>query len=901
MKRKLAITVVAIAGILAPTGLSAQSLLPHTPEGFPASAVQSPEIATSQADVDPNPLIQGSGMNVLVNSVSSGSWTDPMSWDCGCSPGLIHEVHIQDGHEITVSQDQLVETLVIESGGSLVFAPLSEDITELSLYGSLLNYGSIDAESGRLNFSGNTLEHVMAGEISCAELLLEDGAALSLEGPVTVLRRMDLISSTLHTNDQLTLNYYPQGFHGLGSTEGSVINGKIRLFKHLVYPFNEFATLSAGVLDATFQEWNDDLMTTGFPGSDFPPSSFISVLSYAEDAADESTAFQGPASADAVINPVLAYYIYANAGSYPLDISGTPLTGTYTTSLSLTPDANPFNEGLHFVGNPFAAKLDWSNAEGWSRENLAVAMYQWDHSSRQTKTYAAGIGVNGGDGSIDMMDGFWVKTLIHEAELSIHEQAKMLSGSAAASPESSVLRLSVEGTGFADEIAFAFAASAGPDYDPQWDAHKFYSGAVPAEIAWDHETADLAIQRSSSDVAESSWPIKLSTIQTGDYTLHITNNLLTEGAMCMALEDVLTGIYYPIGEETEINFSTTETGNAVRFVLHFGAEATVENGITTCHDDFDGDITVGGSGAGPWNYTWYDEDGMIIRQMDEVAGPDTHFNLSEGTYTVEIGPNDYCPSLTVEAHVSTPPAINYFASHEDVDCGEDMTGSIEVEVTGGIPPYTYSWNQGSSGNMLFNLSGGLYTLTLTDANGCELVQDFEIEEAEDVTAGFTYSAAILQLINGQAEIELNSTSTGADEWVWHFGDGQSLSNVAGTTHTYYAPGIYVIALEASNADCSDTYQVVVQVEDGTGIEEWGEQAYTLIPHAEGWILESRWSPAFTEIDVFNLLGQQLMETFRGTLGNDRIVLRPQQLNGPVLIQIRQTSRDWIHTVKRVRQ
>jgi gliding motility-associated-like protein len=48
--------------------------------------------------------------------------------------------------------------------------------------------------------------------------------------------------------------------------------------------------------------------------------------------------------------------------------------------------------------------------------------------------------------------------------------------------------------------------------------------------------------------------------------------------------------------------------------------------------------------------------------------------------------------------------------------GED--GSISTEVSGGTAPYSYSWSTGSTATGLSGLTAGIYTLEVTDANGC---------------------------------------------------------------------------------------------------------------------------------------------------------------------------------------
>ncbi|TVR81105.1 MAG: hypothetical protein EA412_03680, partial [Chitinophagaceae bacterium] len=58
----------------------------------------------------------------------------------------------------------------------------------------------------------------------------------------------------------------------------------------------------------------------------------------------------------------------------------------------------------------------------------------------------------------------------------------------------------------------------------------------------------------------------------------------------------------------------------------------------------------------------------------------------------------------------------------------DETGSAFITVSGGVPPYSYNWSNGTTSEDLINVVPGTYTLTITDANGCEETIDITIEE-----------------------------------------------------------------------------------------------------------------------------------------------------------------------------
>jgi gliding motility-associated-like protein len=54
---------------------------------------------------------------------------------------------------------------------------------------------------------------------------------------------------------------------------------------------------------------------------------------------------------------------------------------------------------------------------------------------------------------------------------------------------------------------------------------------------------------------------------------------------------------------------------------------------------------------------------------------------------------------------------------KDDECDEGI-GSIEITVTGGMPPYSYVWSNGKTTKDNLRLKEGTYSLTVTDSNGC---------------------------------------------------------------------------------------------------------------------------------------------------------------------------------------
>lgn len=62
-------------------------------------------------------------------------------------------------------------------------------------------------------------------------------------------------------------------------------------------------------------------------------------------------------------------------------------------------------------------------------------------------------------------------------------------------------------------------------------------------------------------------------------------------------------------------------------------------------------------------------------------------------------------------------------------------GSMNINVSGGTPPYDYLWDDGSTTENILGVEAGDYTVTITDQSGCISIQDVEVEFATSTDNG----------------------------------------------------------------------------------------------------------------------------------------------------------------------
>ncbi len=107
----------------------------------------------------------------------------------------------------------------------------------------------------------------------------------------------------------------------------------------------------------------------------------------------------------------------------------------------------------------------------------------------------------------------------------------------------------------------------------------------------------------------------------------------------------------------------------------------------------------------------------IIWNSTPPQSTDTAYNLAPGFYGVTITDANSC-SDQFTFIINEPTQITATSSITNVSCNGFSDGEIALTVNGGIPPYTYSWSNASSGAANTALIAGSYDVDITDLNGC---------------------------------------------------------------------------------------------------------------------------------------------------------------------------------------
>ncbi len=237
----------------------------------------------------------------------------------------------------------------------------------------------------------------------------------------------------------------------------------------------------------------------------------------------------------------------------------------------------------------------------------------------------------------------------------------------------------------------------------------------------------------------------LNNLPAGDYTVTITD------------------------DNTTLIETYTVTEPDVLTVAMSSMDATTNGGS-------DGEATATPSGGtSPYNYSWSPGGGTT----------QTITNLSAGTYMVTVTDAEGC-TVTDQVDVNEPNAISTTIVGTNVSCNGANDGEVTVTPTGGDEPYSYNWSPNvGSGATITNLSGGTYSVTITDNTGVTATSSVTINEPAPLTVDVTDDNVTCNGANDGTATATPGGGNGSYTYEWSPGGGttQTITDLAAGQYT----------------------------------------------------------------------------------------------------------------------
>lgn len=228
----------------------------------------------------------------------------------------------------------------------------------------------------------------------------------------------------------------------------------------------------------------------------------------------------------------------------------------------------------------------------------------------------------------------------------------------------------------------------------------------------------------------------------------------------------------------------------------------------SCYASCNGSATVTAiSGYPPFTYLW-----------DSGAGSQTTADadsLCAGTFSVTIT-DSFGNQSSASITISEPAILLDSTSFNNAQCDTCANGTASVWGIGGTPPYFFTWSSGQSTASVSNLLPGTYSVTITDDNGCSIVDSVVVgtwpvgikdgQANENAIRVFPNpSSGSLYLTSGSDEMKSISLFNVIGEMVFNERNPRSGMQL---DFSGFESGIYFLKIESGNSSVTKRIHVV---------------------------------------------------------------------------------------------
>ena len=267
-------------------------------------------------------------------------------------------------------------------------------------------------------------------------------------------------------------------------------------------------------------------------------------------------------------------------------------------------------------------------------------------------------------------------------------------------------------------------------------------------------------------------------------------------------------------------------------------------------------------------------------------------NLAAGEYSVTVTNSKGCSG---EASVYIDNAADSFEldiSTSEAYCGKSNGAIIVQPINGNVDDYNYAWSTGNTSNAISNLPGNtFYYLTVTDAEGCYLVEKIYLENINTFTG---IKINVLQtaecgLANGKAEVIVTGGSGNPEDYNYKWSiPGETTNQISNLEKGNY--GITVSDDEGCGASIqftvSGTDEMKIDIEtNSSACNEANGTASVLILSGES-PFTYKWSdesiPNFSYIDNLSVGDYSVTVTDKNDC-SDELSFSIEHYESPVLI------------------
>jgi len=241
---------------------------------------------------------------------------------------------------------------------------------------------------------------------------------------------------------------------------------------------------------------------------------------------------------------------------------------------------------------------------------------------------------------------------------------------------------------------------------------------------------------------------------------------------------------------------------------HRGTAGTIQVSTAQYAENFSANVSAHGN---TWTQvtvpfssmygTYGSNDGVQLTNISAVNAIQFQIASGNGTFSIDHVQLDNINLKLCDTQPCTPPTVSISTNPPITTVLTCTMPSIGLSANGAGVGATYEWSNGATGALINVTSPGIYTVTVTAADGCTATESITITENKTPpTAGITNNTGTTVLTCTMPVISLTATGGGSYDW------GAGIPNSANVTVN--AAGTYTVTVTALNG-CTNTASITI--------------------------------------------------------------------------------------------
>lgn len=693
--------------------------------------------------------IAGTGYGSWIGGTND--WCLPSNWACNTVPNGSIDVTIPAGSaQIVLNCNATCRNINFQTSAPyFVGNGINTNGFKLNVKGNWSLTGSANSTTsildptptpGSVEFNSALGAQTISGKTTFNNLTINNTSGITtLNNSTYVTGILSTTAGTLASNGFLVLRSVI-GKTALVQPLAGTITGDV-IVERKIGPTSGYHYLSSPVSGAfvnnTVSGWRDDFtINAALDGQVFIPGNIYTQLATvweyneADLNPDPNFGWLGATGAADPITPLKGFACVVPA-NVTVDVKGPLNNGSIPGGYALT----KVTDGLNLIGNPYPSPISWNALQAQNNTLLSSSGYKafvtTGGYSGSYGTWDGSVGTSGVTDAIASSQGIFATALNNgtiNTTNSIRNTTYADLGATFFGGSSVVdlLRMEVQGNGYANEMAVYFDPTANDFYEINRDATLMYSPipGVP-NIYTIVDSVDLSINVMGEFISDKMVQLGVKIQSAGNYDLVLTDISSFPPSVTVYLEDTQLDSMINLRNQNSYNVALPIGNFKNRFVLHFHPAVSFTSSAETCVGN-DGAVLLNYPSVQTFDVLIKDANGNLVTSYVGINGQQMVNNLVAGNYIADmifgIAPDLYFASDYFTVSGGNAILASVTSSQNVVDILNNTSISFNAIAPGAT---SFNWNFGDGtiitngpANVLHTYTQeGNYTVTFEATNG----------------------------------------------------------------------------------------------------------------------------------------------------------------------------------------